>query len=124
MKLLYKIVMIIGVSTLLTSCYYDTFPEDDGTVPEDVSYSMDIQPLWDADCVSCHNGAVPPNLEADVSHAELLNGFVVAGNPDESVLYHSLLGTNGVSLMPPNAKWPDSQINLVKGWIEQGAKDN
>jgi len=39
-------------------------------------------------------------------------------------LYNSLIGTNGVSLMPPGSKWPETKISLVKAWIDQGAKNN
>ena len=115
---------IIFMVGLLESCYYDTFPEDTTPPPEEISYQQDIQPIWDAACVSCH-GNIPPSLEAGGSYDNLINGgFVVKGNADESTLYHSLLGIEGVSLMPPAGKLPNSQINLVKKWIDDGAENN
>lgn len=113
------------VTISLSSCYYDTFPEETGPPPEGVSYSQDIQPLWDADCVSCHQGNTPPDLRAANSYNSLINGnYVVPNKADESVLYHSLTGSNGVSLMPPSNQWPSSQISIVETWINEGAKDN
>ncbi len=113
---------------VINSCYYDAFPEeeiidDSGTPNEDVSYQSDIIPLW-AQCVGCHNGNEPPDLRDNVSYNDLLNGFVVPGDADASILYKSLLGIDGISLMPPGSQWPDTKINLVKDWINQGALDN
>lgn len=111
----------------LNSCYYDAFPEelepidDDGTI--EISYQNDIIPLW-GQCVGCHKGDEPPDLRDDVSYEDLINGFVVPGDAEASILYKSLLKLDGVSLMPPEGQWPDSKINLVKRWIDQGALDN
>lgn len=109
----------------LNSCYYDSFPpeEIDPPIEEDVSYSDDIMPLW-VQCVGCHNGTVPPDLRDEFSYDSLLDGYVVPFESDESILYKSLLGIDGISLMPPGAQWPASKTNLVKAWIDQGALDN
>ena len=124
MKNLYKLIVLSGMALFLGSCYYDTFPEDTGTVPDEVSYQQDVQPIWNAACTECH-GNIPPNLEDGVSYANLINGgYVVAGDSQNSVLYQSLLGINGVSLMPPSGKLPDSQTNIVKKWIDDGAENN
>ncbi len=128
MKKLIQLVILITVGLFMNSCYYDSIYEpinedsDNGGEPGIVSYQNDIIPLW-VQCVGCHNGNEPPNLEDD-SYNELLNGYVVPNDADASVLYQSLLGINGVSLMPPGSQWPDSKINLVKDWIDQGALDN
>ena len=111
----------------VTSCYYDSVYEatepTDPDGPEELSYQADIIPLW-GQCVGCHNGTVPPNLEDAVSYDELLNGYVIPGDSEASILYKSLLGIDGVSLMPPGSQWPDTKINAVKDWIDQGALDN
>ncbi|NNF82977.1 MAG: hypothetical protein HKM99_09555 [Flavobacteriaceae bacterium] len=117
----------MSIGLFLNSCYYDSIYEPidtgNGEDPIEVSYQNDIIPLW-VQCVGCHNGNEPPNLEDDVSYDALLNGFVVPGDAESSILYQSLLGTNGVSLMPPGVPWPDSKINLVRDWINQGALNN
>ena len=124
MRNIYKILAILFMGLLLESCYYDTFPEDVTPSPEEVSYKDDIQPIWDGACTTCH-GNIPPNLEAGSSYNNLINGgYVVAFDADNSTLYHSLLGIEGVSLMPPGTKLPNSQINLVKQWIDEGAENN
>jgi len=126
MKKLFKIVLYSGLILLFQSCYYDTVIEEEVIPPpDDVSYSNDIMPLWNADCVSCHKGAIPPDLIDENSWDELVNnGYVVPFESDESSLMNSLYGTNGEQLMPPAGKWSDNKINLVKAWIDQGAKNN
>ena len=125
MKKLFQYALSVILSLSLTSCYYDSVYEaaDDNGPIEDVSYQADILPLW-GQCVGCHNGNEPPNLEDMVSYNELLNGYVVPGDAEASILYKSLLGIDGISLMPPGSQWPDAKINAVKDWINQGALDN
>lgn len=125
MKKIFQFLIIMSMSLFLGSCYYDAFPEViiDVDLTTEVSYQNDIIPLW-GQCVGCHNGNEPPDLRDNVSYSNLLNGFVVPNNADGSILYKSLLGINGVSLMPPGSQWPDSKINLIKNWIDQGALNN
>ena len=129
MKKLFKFLTIVGLSLFMTSCYYDAYPEepfiDDGgnNGGVDISYTDQIVPLW-VQCTGCHKaGGDEPNLQ-DNSYNNLLNGYVVPGDAEASDLYKSLLGIGGVPLMPPGSKWSDSKINLVKDWIDQGAKNN
>ncbi len=126
MKQFIKIITASVMILFLSSCYYDAYyelPEDD-VITENVSYANDIQPLWDASCVVCHNGNVPPDLRPDTSYDALQNGWLVPGEAESSIIYQSLLGSNGVLLMPPGAQWPLSDTNLVRDWINQGALDN
>lgn len=112
------------MSLFMTSCYYDAElePIDDGGTDE-VLYQNNIVPLW-VQCTGCHKaGGDAPNMQ-DNSYNNLLNGYVVPNNAEASILYKSLLGIGGVPLMPPGSKWPDSKINLVKAWIDQGALNN
>lgn len=130
MKKIFQILMLVTVGLFMNSCYYDAYPEyeeiDNGTGGGaggvDVSYATDIVPLW-GQCVGCHNGNTPPNMDTN-SYTNLLNGYVVAGDAASSTLYKSLLGIDGVALMPPGSKWPNSKIDLVQTWINQGAKNN
>jgi len=129
MKKLFQLAILITASLLMNSCYYDSIYEpiddgpDNGGGTDIVSYQNDIIPLW-SQCIGCHSGNEPPDMQNNVSYDNLLNGYVVPGNADSSNLYKSLLNLDGVPLMPPGGQWPDSKINLVKDWINQGALDN
>ena len=73
----------------------------------------------------CHNGNEPPDLRAEVSYDVLTTeGWVVKGDADSSILYKSLLGVDGVPLMPVGQSLPDEQIEWVEEWINDGALDN
>lgn len=131
MKKLFQLIILITASALISSCYYDDIYEpiggNDGGGSgsnEQVSYQNDLIPLWNADCVGCHNGNIPPDMRDSVSYDELLSGYVVPFNAEASILYKSLLGIDGVQLMPPGGQWSTNRINLVKDWINQGALDN
>ena len=129
MKNLLKIFILLSMGLFLNSCYYDSFPQDidegGGEIPEVVSYSTDIKPLWEGECVACHQGSVPPDLRPDNSYDSLLNGFVEPEDSENSILYLSLIHAPNVEPMPtPSNRWPASQTDLVKAWIDQGALDN
>ena len=125
MKNTFKILILMGMGLFLNSCYYDEFPEDVSEIPEVVSYSQDIMPLWEGECYNCHQGNEPPDLSPSNSYESLLDGFVIEGDSGNSILYLSLIHAPGVSAMPTeNTLWPTSQSDLVKAWIDQGALDN
>ncbi|WP_285654932.1 hypothetical protein [Allomuricauda sp. NBRC 101325] len=118
----------MGLGTLLflilfSSCYYD-HPE--ASTPSDtvVSFSNDVQPIFNANCTVCHPSLVPnPNLSEGSSYPTLINdNYIIANDPDGSLLYQRLLGNP--SIMPPTGSLPNSQIELIKNWIEQGALNN
>ena len=49
------------------------------------SYANDVQAIWDAKCVSCHDGTqanIPMNLTAGASHAALVNQAMVKNCTD------------------------------------------
>ena len=127
MKKIFQYLMVLTVSLMATSCYYDEMPpEAEIPIPDVISYSNDIQPLWDQDCVSCHKtGATAPDLTAANSYSALLtnNKYVISGNAAGSKLHKSLVG-DGAAIMPTAGKWSDSKIALVDKWINDGALNN
>lgn len=127
MKNLYKLIVLFSMALSLGSCYYDTYYESVTPPPDDISYSNDIEPLWKDDCEECHKGAsnsFPPDLRVGVSYDNLIDGYVEPGDSENSILYQTLVESNGRSLMPPDGAWPQSTIELVKAWIDQGAENN
>jgi mono/diheme cytochrome c family protein len=127
MKKIFQYLMALTVSLLATSCYYDEMPPDAVTpIPETVSYSNDVQPLWNESCISCHKpGATAPDLTAANSYSALTlnNKYVIPSNAAGSKLHKSLVG-DGAAVMPTSGKWSDSKIALVDKWINAGALNN
>jgi len=103
----------------MSSCYYDqVLPVE---IEGDISYSIDIQPIFDAKCVSCHNGGgIPLDLSSGTSYDKLFSGnYINAADPSNSSLY-TKINTGGS--MEPYAS--DTDRATILKWIEQGANNN
>lgn len=127
MKKIFQYLMMLTLGLMVTSCYYDEMPPVAITpIPDVVSYSKDIQPLWNQDCISCHKpSATAPDLTSANSYSALTlnNKYVVPGNAASSKMHKSLMG-DGAAIMPTSGKWSDSKIALVDKWINDGALNN
>ena len=93
--------------------------------------------VFTPDCVGCHSGGAPPaalNLDDANSYAMLVGiqssqdaGFqrVEAGDPDNSYLVQKLEGTASTGqVMPPGAPLPQTEIDVIRQWISDGALDD
>ena len=107
----------------LVSCYQDVIipPVAQEAPPQFVSYSGDLQPLWDENCAlsGCHvKGGQVPYLTEDISYEQLLGGYVNTVVPEESRLWIAL---NGIMMSHlPSA----SDRQKVFDWIRNGAPNN
>jgi len=91
---------------------------DQGASQGAVSYSADIQPFFDAKCISCHGSAGGISLVANVSYNNLVSGgYINTASPSSSLIYTSLLGT-----MSNYANITEKQ--MVLQWITEGALNN
>jgi len=120
---LFFMIMLISGMVLLFSCEYEKIVIDtpDPTIP--VSYSADIQPIWNKSCVGCHGvGMTPPDLTAANSYNALTAagaGWVNLETPQSSVIYTCMI-SGGSMAAYTNA----NDAGLVLNWIIQGAKNN
>ena len=129
------IVLLLSVF-LLQSCYKDIGPIEDVTNEiegNEVSYSRNIQPIFDQNCISCHPNSGNLNLTASNSYNELVNvtasayqgTLVIPGDSENSILYKKIDGSNTYgSNMPLGRSLPANQIAMIKRWIDEGAQNN
>jgi hypothetical protein len=90
-------------------------PED---LPTNVSYSADVQPIFDANCVVCHSGGQSPDLRPAWSYDELIDGgYVDTDFPCSSELYQKLIGSH-------DGRATDEEELIILGWMDEGAEDN
>ena len=105
--------------------------------PDCLLHDESIQPIWDAECISCHDAVSPSaslDLETDGFDAlvEVLDSgaglnFVEPYLPDDSYVWHKLNGTQGDvggsgSQMPLGSAPIDADdLALIETWITQGA---
>jgi hypothetical protein len=113
-----------------------------------VSLQNNVQPIFSTTCAassSCHAGSTPQagmNLEPGQSYANLVGPSgtgvqslevpslmrVKPGDSSQSYIIDKLEGTNiptGLAQMPFGGPYlSPSTIQIIKDWINQGAKDN
>ncbi len=127
MKKLFQLLMMVSIGLMVTSCYNDQLPAV--PLPAKVSFAKDMQPLFNKNCIGCHNGAQAPNLTTGNSYTALttLNTdgeyFVTAGDAAGSIMYQALIG-KGAPQMPANGAMSPSKIAIVEKWINDGALNN
>ncbi len=122
----YLLLLVVACSCM----YKKTDPVIVCATPEIVSFSRDIQPIFDNHCntAGCHSGNNPAgnlNLEAAVAYAQLNktgSGYIDTLNPNYSVLYASMIASSNP--MPPTGKLDKCTLDLVLKWIQQKAKNN
>ncbi len=102
------------------------------TVPDQVSYTKHIRPIFQQHCQGCHQPAKAEGGYVMTGYADLLKKGdhdepgVVPGNPDKSYVVSQIVAHNGKPPAMPRGKDPltDFQVTLIKKWITQGAKDD
>ena len=100
-----------------------------------VSYARDVEPILRANCLSCHQegGA---GFEASgfsmASYGELMKGthygpMIVAGDSEGSNLVVLMEGRADPSISMPHGRVEPvskADIETIRRWIDQGAKEN
>ncbi len=119
--------LLFGITGLL-SCENDVGPLILDAPSGPVSFNRDIQPIFDAGCIGCHDDSHQQlDLRNCCSYQELWSSgagapYVLPDNPAQSKLYRHLTGD--LPLMPPFGSLPEYEVNLVLKWITEGAEDN
>ncbi len=85
---------------------------------ESVSFTSDIQLIISNNCASCHTGTSPTGGIAFSSHSE------ISALANSGKLMDALMGSNGVSQMPPSGPMDDCNIDKITKWIEDGTPNN
>ncbi|HCW08520.1 MAG TPA: hypothetical protein DGG95_14270 [Cytophagales bacterium] len=102
---------------------------------DSVDFNLHIRPILSDRCFKCHGPDAKQrkaNLRLDTpegAYAALKDDPtqhpIVPGAPDKSFVYLRIASTDTAEVMPPpssNLKLNKSEINIIKKWIEQGAK--
>ena len=103
-------------------------------------FDTDIQPIFDANCVACHQtGAAQQGLilESGISYDALVGRdsrqsklhLVEPGDPQTSYLLTKITGTQALvggkgARMPLGGELDAASIELIRSWILAGAKLN
>jgi hypothetical protein len=102
-------------------------PNAPGEPKDEVSFATDVHPIFSRSCLPCHSGT--PDAKSSyalASYAEVMGKGkdsipnVLAGNFDGSLLFQMIK----TGKMPPAGPLAPDEVELVKKWVVQGAKDN
>jgi hypothetical protein len=131
-KTLQLIMYYFVICILIISCD-DTINQEDldsKIIPStNVSYSQHIQPVFEARCNNsgCHNSSDRAKGLSLANHSSTTSDFLVVapGSPDNSKLIWAIEGRTTFP-MPPVGYRPltKNQIDGIRTWIKEGAKNN
>ncbi len=102
---------------------------------DSVDFNLHIRPILSDRCFKCHGpdaGQRKANLRLDLRESALAAlkdnpkaHVIVPGNSSESEVFRRISSKDTAELMPPvrsNLKLSETEIELIKKWIDQGAK--
>ena len=113
-RLILPVTCILVLS--LFACEKYIIPTPD--IPVDISFSTQIQPIFDANCVGCHSGGMDPDLRPGESYDALIDGgYVNTDDPESSELYTKLRGTH-------DSRATEEEKLTILQWITEGALNN
>ena len=121
------LIHLVGFAFVLPGCMLaQTVP-----APSGVAYfETHIRPLLAANCYGCHSAKLPKPMGGLLldSRAGMLRGgksgvpVIVAGKPEESLLFAAVLGAKDLR-MPPGKTLEPYEIEHLAEWIKMGAPD-
>ena len=118
-KILTNLLLFFSIVTCFTACEKYSYVIEPPVIIPDVSFSEDIQPIFNANCVSCHNGgSISPDLRSENSFKALSEGSYLNQPPaEESILYKTIVDNTHSSFTNQDEK------SKIYSWILQGAKE-
>src|SRR5215471_1621832 len=93
---------------------------------ESVSFSKDIQPILEQNCLSCHGHSMQSSrLDLSTREGAMRGGArwaaIVPGQAEDSFFYRLVAGLDKPAMPLNGNKLTDAQIATIKNWIDQGA---
>lgn len=115
-------VFLLSAVIGLSSCEKFSFRLPDVDPETTWPLSTEIQPIFNANCIKCHNGTQSPDLREGKSFQSLTTGgYVNVSDPASSILYTKIEGSTHRSRTPDMT---DNDRKKILYWITQGALNN
>jgi hypothetical protein len=118
LKHLLAVLVIMAAIGGLSSCEKYTWTPEVINPVDTVHFQADIQPIFNANCTSCHGAIRRPDLRDGKSYESLTSGGYVDQPGETSELYTKMISSDHAS----RSNDADKQKVLV--WINQGALNN
>jgi hypothetical protein len=110
--------MLVAAVAGFSSCEKYTYTPPEVDPITEWKLNSDIQPIFEASCVSCHGGTVSPDLRTGKSFNALSKGGYVALPAETSKLYKKVIESGH------SARTTATEKLKILYWITQGAKNN
>lgn len=81
-------------------------------------FQADIQPIFNANCITCHGGSLSLDLREGKSYQALTKGGYVNTPAESSKLYAKITGSSHIS------RTTETEKLKILYWITQGAQNN
>lgn len=118
-KHFFFLIVFCGLGLGFSACTYEQIAEKTDCAVTSPTYRLQVKPLLERYCNSCHAGASP---SGGINLATYENLVITAKN---GRLLGSIQHQSGYSPMPQGgSKLSACDIDLVKKWIETGAKND
>jgi mono/diheme cytochrome c family protein len=119
--------VLLAFTLIPAGCYYDNEEElypNTSCDTTNVTYSADVWPVINDNCVSCHSGGAPSGNISLENYDNIKNQALISSGQPGS-LYGAISHDPGNSPMPKSGgKLSDCAITKIKKWIDDGALNN
>ncbi len=112
-------IMVIAGIGMLSSCEKYSYVQPKADPNTVWHFSTDIQPIFNSNCTTCHNGTQFPDLRAGKSFAALTKAGLITAPGETSGLYIQITTQN--DHIPRTTALEKDKILY---WINQGALNN
>lgn len=131
--------LCLGLPAVWTSCSHEvteanlTMPVPEPCQPDVINFQTQIRPIITSTCAipGCHDNQTPAayidlsDYDAVMASKVLGESIVIPGDPTNSPMMRAILGLD-LLFMPPlyNYQLTGPQKQLIRKWIEQGARND
>lgn len=110
-----KFMYLISSAVLVTACESRTYEEISDVTPivDQVTYTKDVKPIIDANCVSCHS----PGAQALTNYSQVKTNI-------DNIIDRISRPNGDPGKMPQGGSLSPSQINIITKWKADGLLEN
>jgi hypothetical protein len=121
-----QIAALLCCIVFMASCEYEfieVYTPEPPDPTDTIYFQAEITPIFvNSGCTNCHNGGIAFDLTASNAYNSIMaNNLAIPGDPDNSLIYtfpHPQTGTHATKYSSLD------DVNLIYGWISQGALNN
>src|ERR1043166_8828896 len=126
----FSFVLVFALAHFGAKSLADTDEKDSNSAPK-VSYYRQIRPILQANCQGCHQpakkkgGYIMTDFKLLLAGGDNEGAAITPGHSDKSSILKMITPQDGEVRMPKRkTALLDSEVALIKTWIEQGAEDD